>query len=80
MKLAASSLDQVYEIRSWLCDNLGKGSEVKSWYTVINDQIMYRCDDGFSWTLTYRYFGDLTVEITGVDETIETMLRLKFQG
>lgn len=78
MKIHARNLDEVYSIRAWLDENLGKGSEIKPWYAIINEQIVYRCNDGFSWIMSYGYQGNLIVNIDGLDDDTETMLRLRF--
>ena len=78
MRLRASSMEQIHEIRSWLDENIGKGSEIRPWYSVINDQIMYRCNDGFSWVMAFTYHGDLVVDVTGIDQETETALKLLF--
>lgn len=78
MRFRASSTEQIHEIRSWLDHNIGKGSEIRPWYAVINDQIIYRCDDGYSWVMAYSYHGELMVEITGLDEMSETAIKLLF--
>lgn len=80
IRLRASNLDQVYAIRAWLEENLGKGSEEKSWKSAINDQIIYRCNDGFSWVMSYNYYKDLIVEISGMDQDAEMMLKLRFDS
>lgn len=80
MRFKAVSMEQIHDIRSWLDENIGKGSEIKPWYAVINEQIMYRCNDGYSWTMSYGYHGDLMVEITGIDESVEMQIRLTFNG
>ncbi len=80
LTIKASNMDDVNAIRAWLEENLGKGSECKTWWGAINDQIIYRCNDGFSWVMTYGYHGNMMVEIKGLDESLETLLKLRFDS
>ena len=78
--IRVSSLDEVNAIRAWLEQNIGKGSEYKTWWSAINDQIVYRCNDGFSWIMSYGYYRDMVVEIKGLDESVEVLLKLRFDN
>ena len=76
MIITVNRIEEINAVRSWLESNLGPGHEIKTWKSRINDEIVYQAKDGFSWTMRFKYFHNMNIEINGLNSEMEFLLKL----
>jgi hypothetical protein len=76
MHVDCGDLKEVYAVVKWLNDNISPGKIKESWHSAINGQTTWISNNGTSWRVTYYFMRSYAVEIEGLSQENETLLKL----